>query len=448
MTHCQTVTKSICCVVFATCFALAALVSNTLAETKDLEWQTILEKARGQTVDWFMWGGFPTTNAYVNGWVAPAVDKRYGIKLRQVPVKDIAEIVSKLVVEKHAGKTEGGKVDLMWINGENFRTAKRNGLLYGPFAHKLPNQTFVDWKKPSVQNDFGEPVEGLESPWGSAQVVFHYDTARMPTPPKSISELITWIKKNPGRFAYPAPPDFTGSVFVRHIFYHVDGDVGYWQGEWDKARFNEAADKSYRVLRDLAPYLWREGKTYPENPVRLSHLFADGEVDFAMSYHPAEASKFIIDGLYPETVRTFIFEKGTIANTHFVAIPFNASHKEGAMVVADFLLSPEAQLKKADINVWGDFPAIDISRLDAGWRQKFKALPRGEATLSDETLQSHQRKIGRATNQTQSHYPAGHESSGGEHEHDRHCDDQVRHRQRYLNDEMQQPVLPGLKHQP
>ncbi len=94
-----------------------------------LTWPDIEAQAKGQTVDWFMWGGFPSTNAYVNGYVAPRVKERYGITLRQVPVKDIAEVVGKLLAEKQAGKGAGGEVDLMWINGENFRTAKRHGLL-------------------------------------------------------------------------------------------------------------------------------------------------------------------------------------------------------------------------------------------------------------------------------------------------------------------------------
>ena len=66
-----------------------------------------------------------------------------------------------------------------------------------------------------------------------------------------------------------------------------------------------------------------------------------------MAFNPAEASAAIEAGRLPETVRTFILEDGTIGNTHFVAIPFNAAHKEGAMVVADFLLSPEAQAQEA-----------------------------------------------------------------------------------------------------
>jgi putative spermidine/putrescine transport system substrate-binding protein len=372
--------------------ALALCLSVLLAPAGAgaLSWPEIEARAKGQTVDWFMWGGFPSTNAYVNGYLAPRVMELYGVTLRQVPVKDISEVVSKILVERQAGKSSGGEVDLMWINGENFRTCKRHGLLHGPFADLLPNQRLVDWSKPSVKNDFGEPVEGLESPWGSAQVVMIYDSKRVPQPPRTMGALLEWIRRHPGRFAYPAPPDFTGSVFVRHVFYHVADDVAGWQGAFDEARFEKAAAGTYRLLRELAPALWRQGKTYPENPVRLAQLLADGEVDFAVSYHPAEASKMIHDGLYPDTVRTFVFEEGTIANTHFVAIPFNAAHKEGAMVVAHFLLSPEAQLTKADPAVWGDFPAIDVGRLDKIWQERFAALPRGVATLPNDVLQAHQ----------------------------------------------------------
>ena len=377
----------LCIQVFA---AFILLLSSPPSVAATMTWPEIEARAKGQTVDWFMWGGFPSTNAYVNGYLAPRVKELYGITLRQVPVKDIAEIVGKLLADKQAGKAAGGEVDLMWINGENFRTAKRHGLLYGPFAELLPYQRLVDWSRPSTRNDFGEPVEGLESPWGSAQVVMIYDSKRTPAPPGTVGALLDWARRNPGRFTYPAPPDFTGSVFVRHVFYHAAGDVAVWQGPLDEKRFTTAADATYRLLKDLAPFLWREGRTYPENPVRLAQLLADGEVDFAISYHPAEASKMIRDGLYPETVRTFVFEEGTIANTHFVAIPFNAADKEGAMVVANFLISPEAQLRKADPAVWGDFPAIDIGRLEPSWQAKFAALPRGAATLPNDVLQRHQ----------------------------------------------------------
>jgi putative thiamine transport system substrate-binding protein len=105
-----------------------------------------------------------------------------------------------------------------------------------------------------------------------------------------------------------------------------------------------------------------------------------------MAFHPGAATAGIAAGSLPESARTFIFEKGTIGNTHFVAIPFNAAHQEGAMAVADFLLSPEAQARKQDPRVWGDSTVLDLEDLPAGEQALFEALPLGVATLPPEEL--------------------------------------------------------------
>lgn len=367
-----------------------ALMTFATARADDSAWQETVRAARGQTVDWYMWGGSPSVNGLVNGLFAKELKEKYDITLRQVPVKDIAEVVSKLVVEKEAGKTSGGSVDLMWINGENFRTCKGQGLLYGPFADRLPNQALVDGKKASIANDFGTPVEGMESPWGSAQVVMIYDSARTPEPPRTLAALLEWIRSHPGRFTYPAPPDFTGSAFIRHLFYHAGRPAAHWQGPYTATELDQAAQATYRLLNDLKPYLWRQGSTYPDSPVRLDSLFADGEIDFTFSYQQSAASRGIIDGLMPATTRSYVFSEGTIANTHFVAIPFNATDTAAAMVVANYLLSAEAQLAKADPQVWGDFPIIDPNRLPLDWQKRFAELPRGPATLTDQELQARQ----------------------------------------------------------
>jgi len=383
----NTFAKHTACLLTFLCLSIFS--SMTFAQ-EILTWDDAVKNSRGQTVDWYMWGGSPAVNKYVNGFLATELKKQYGITLRQVPVKDIAEVVSKLVVEKQAGKESGGSVDLMWINGENFRTCKQKQLLYGPFADKLPNRQFVDTTNPTVKNDFGTPVEDMESPWGSAQVVMIYDTARTPQPPKTVAALMDWIKSHPGRFTYPAPPDFTGSVFIRHIFYAESGSVNKWQSDYTEQELEHAKNATYVKLKELKNSLWRQGSTYPESPVRMNSLFTDREIDFSFSYQQASASRNILDGLFPDTVRTYVFDQGTIANTHFVAIPANAKDKAAAMVVANFLLSPEAQLEKADPEVWGDFPAISTTKLPEKWQQKFKTLPRGVATLSDSVLQSHQ----------------------------------------------------------
>ncbi|TKB08634.1 ABC transporter substrate-binding protein [Desulforhopalus sp. IMCC35007] len=372
-------------------FLVSVVISVGGAFAADsLSWQQIEAQAHGKTVDWYMWGGSPAVNTYVNEYLRTELRERYGIILRQVPVQDIAEVVSKLAVEKQAAKVEGGSVDLMWINGENFRTCKKLDLLSGPLTNILPNSRNLDSDSLALLSDFGTPVENMEVPWGNSQLVMIYDSARTPAPPRTISSLLTWIQNNPGRFTYPAPPDFTGSAFVRQIFYHEAGSVKQWQGNYSKEDLKNAADKTFATLVRLKEALWREGRTYPESPVRMDTLFADKQVDFSFSYQQGSASQNIDDGIFQPTVRTYVFEEGTVSNTHYVAIPFNAKDKYAAMVVANFLLSFEAQLEKAKKDVWGDFPVISLVKADPAWKNQFSSLPKGPATLSDEELQAHQ----------------------------------------------------------
>ncbi len=341
--------------------------------------------AAGTTVRLFMYGGMANVNAWIDGYVARELRDRYDITLVRTPM-DAPAFVNKLLTEKQAGKKDGS-MDLLWINGENFKNAKQAGLLYGPFAARLPNdRMYVNQE--SAQYDFGYPVNGFEAPYGRAQFVFEYDAARTPSPPDSFAALAVWVKEHPGRFTYPQPPDFTGSAFIRQAFYAVSGGYEKYQQGFDQALFDQNAPKLWAYLNALKPYLWQEGRSYPKDSAALDTLFARGEVDMSMGYHPAHAQAKIIEGSYPETARTFVMKDGSIFNTHFTAIPFNAPNKAGAMVAANFLLSPEAQLSKFEPENWGDFPAIDIAKLPEEWREKFNAVNLGPATLSPQALEA------------------------------------------------------------
>lgn len=371
-------------------FACTPTKSNpNKVDPTTLTWDELVAQSKGQTVDFFMWGGNESTNSWVTSYVAKSVKEQFGITLNMIPVSDIVDTVNKVLGEKQAGKTSGGSVDLIWINGENFRKMREADLLFGPWSQSIPNTAFVNWDDPSVAYDFGFPVDGYESPYGKAQFVMVYDSARVPKPPESIPDLFAWAKANPGKFTYPAPPDFTGSVFVRHVCYSATGSYERFLGDFDADLFSSAFPACWQTLKEAAPWLWRGGQTYPENRTRMQDLFANGEVYFDMTYSPAEASSLIAQGIYQDSARTFVFKDGTIANTHYLAIPFNSDHKAAAMVVANFMLSPEAQFSKADPTGWGDLTALDPEKLPVEWQKKFAELPRGPATLPDETLAAH-----------------------------------------------------------
>ncbi len=346
----------------------------------------IRQRARGQRVYFNHWGGSPQINDYI-AWAGTELLRRFGVELVSVKVTDIAETVGRVLAEKTAGRNEGGSVDLVWINGENFAATKRHGLLYGPITPLLPNFALVDTVgKPTTLVDFTVPTEGFEAPWGMAHFVLFHDAARLREPPRSLAALLGWARGNPGRSTFPAPPDFVGTTFLKHVLYATIDDPRRLARPAEPEVFEAATAGSWTFLEALRPHLWRAGRTFPANKEALHQLLDDGEVDLSMAFNPAEASSLILAGRLPPTTRTYLFETGTIANTHFLAVPFNATAAEGALVAIDFLLSPEAQARKQDERIWGDPTVLDLDRLEPEDRARFERLERGPATLPPEAL--------------------------------------------------------------
>lgn len=181
-------------------------------------WSEIEALAEGKEVNIFMWGGDDGINQYIDEMVAPRLKEEYSITLKRTPM-DTGDILQKLLTEKRAGQDKG-TMDIIWINGDNFRNAKENELLYTHFTKYLPNiQAYVDSENIHVHYDQGTEIEGLEAPWGSAQFTFFYDQEHIVSPPKTFSDLKSWMKENPGKFTYPNPNDFTGNGFLAHLLY-------------------------------------------------------------------------------------------------------------------------------------------------------------------------------------------------------------------------------------
>lgn len=364
--------------------ALMLLFAGPAAAQQD--WQQVLDAARGQTVYFNAWGGSAPINDYI-AWAAATVRERYGVDLRHVRVADAAETVGRILAEKTAGRTEDGSVDLVWINGENFAAMKRHGLLGLPFAASLPNFALVDTEdKPTTLVDFTLPTEGQESPWGMAQLVFIHDSARVEAPPRSIPALLDWARANPGRFTYPQPPAFHGTTFLKQALIALTPDPSVLQRPAEETDPAAATAPLWDYLDTLHPHLWRGGRAFPNGGPELIQLLGDAEIDIAFTFNPGEAAAAVAQDRLPPTVRSHVLDGGTLGNTHFVAIPFNARARAGAMVVADFLLSPEAQLRKQDPRVWGDPTVLDLDRLPPEDAAAFAALPLGEASLPPDEL--------------------------------------------------------------
>nr|CBA26884.1 Protein ynjB [Curvibacter putative symbiont of Hydra magnipapillata] len=331
-------------------------------------------KAKGQTVYFNAWGGSETINAYIQ-WAAGEAQKRFGVIVQHVKIADAPDMIKRVRNEKAAGKTNGS-VDLVWINGENFLTMKREGLLFGPFAESLPSYAKVDVQgKPTTRLDFAEPTDGLEAPWGMAQLTFMVDSKRTPKPPQNLAELQAFAKANPGRVTYPRPPNFHGTTFLKQVLMDVNSNRDALYKPVTPDAFTKATAPLWAALDQMHPHLWRGGKQFPNNAEAIRQMLADGEVALALTFNPNDAANEIAAKRLPASVTSYQFSSGTIGNTHFVAIPVNATAKEGAQVFANFLLSAEAQARKADIAVWGDPTVLALDKLSATERAAFAAKP-------------------------------------------------------------------------
>jgi putative thiamine transport system substrate-binding protein len=332
-------------------------------------WAEIEARAKGQTVYFNAWAGSPQVNAYI-AWAADEVNTRYGITLEHVKLTDTAEAVRRVRDEVKAGGE--GSADLIWINGQNFHVMKEEQLLFGPFTEELPNFALVDIDgKPTTIVDFAEGTEGLESPWGMAQLTFFADGAKLDTPPMSMMELLDLARDEPGRITYPAPPDFHGTTFVKQALAETIEDRAMLPLSIDKAEFTEATKPLFEFLDQLHPYLWREGKQFPQSQAQVTQMLADSELLVGLTFNPNEPANLVASSTLPPTTIAWQNRGGTIGNTHFVAIPINAKSKAAAEVVANFLLSPEAQARKADLKIWGDPTVLDMDKLTPAQRGQF-----------------------------------------------------------------------------
>ena len=337
-------------------------------------WDEVVKAADGQTVQLWMYGGDDQGNAYIDDVLAPAVAKK-GVTLERVPVTDTADALNRVLSELQAGRDDDGTVDMIWVNGENFATGKDAGAWLCDWTSMMPNIKNTASEDPLLANDFGTPVEGCEAPWSKAQFSFVFNSDVVTDPPTSLAGILDWARANPGRFTYPAPPDFTGSVFNREVLYSVSGGYENVPLEFSQKAFDELSPALYAELADLAPSLWRAGDNYPASGDELNQLYADGQVDWTMTYGPSAVTELVANGTYPAGTKILTLDEGTVGNASFLGIPSNASAAAGAMVVANVALSIDQQVAKADPRIWGQFTVVDYDSLADDDKAKFDALP-------------------------------------------------------------------------
>jgi len=261
----------------------------------------------------------------------------------------LAKITAAVATKRDPG------IDL--IDGGMTTTLGTSGLLFPLAGNLLPNLRMVP--KVLVTNGKG----GI--PYRASTVLMAYNSKNVKTPPKSLAEVLTWIKANPGKFTYNAPSGGgSGYSFVQTVLDSQlsASEVQKLQTTGDKetqAKWN----KGWDILRGLNKFTYGQNGTYPTNNAGTLDLLAKGLVDLAPVWSDQIASA-IKAGTMPKDIKYYgISGPSLTGGPAFLGIPATGKNRSAARFLVNWVLSPAAQNLIVSGSMNG-IPVIPASKLD------------------------------------------------------------------------------------
>jgi len=209
--------------------------------------------------------------------------------------------------------------------------------------------------KPSVLTDKLVPYRGTT-------VVFAYDSAKLPNPPQTWDELVSWCKANPGKFTYNTPDSGgAGNAFVNTAIYRLISDSSARTS--NDVKWEQSWDAGFKWLAALHPYLYQSGGhvQYPVKNQGALDLLGSGEIWLTPAWVDGTLSN-IKNGTLPATVKMYQLTDGALSGTDVdFAMPSIGSNPDACYDVINFMISVEGQ--QLFVDQMYAVPVIDASKL-------------------------------------------------------------------------------------
>ena len=218
---------------------------------------------------------------------------------------------------------------------------------------KIPNAEGVAAQS-SVATDYVQPYRGTT-------VVLAYDSEKVANPPKTMDELVEWMKENPGRFAYNAPgTGGAGDSFARSSVYNfmpeeaITSDDPKWEDQWDEG---------FDFMKEIHQYMYSSGGSivYPNKNQGTLDLLNQGEIDMCPNWADMVLSQRA-DGTLKDTIKITQIDPSFTGSLQSLAIPTFGSNEDGAYAFIDYMLSTEAQ--ELMVKEMAAIPLVDTGDMD------------------------------------------------------------------------------------
>jgi putative spermidine/putrescine transport system substrate-binding protein len=214
------------------------------------------------------------------------------------------------------------------------------------------------------------PVGTNAVPYRASSVLLAYDTTKVATPPKTLDELLQWIKDHPGQFAYNPPSSGgSGAAFVSTVLdKYVPVDVRDQMTTGYHKELESNWDQGWATLIGLNPYVFQKG-VYPNGNNGTISLLASGQV----SMIPVWSDQFVsgqATGAIPKTVAAVQIENPPFTGgATGIGVVKSSDRQELATKLVNFVLEPAQQ--QAIANQIAGYPVIPLDKLPADVQAKF-----------------------------------------------------------------------------
>lgn len=252
--------------------------------------------------------------------------------------------------------------------------AAKAGLLTPVSATKIPNLKDVPASTVTAGGTGGIPYRG-------SSVLLAYNSSKVTNPPKTTDDLLAWIKAHPGKFTYNTPSTGgSGQSFVTTVLDKyvppadrekmVTGYVKDLESDWNPG---------FKELASLNPYVYQKG-LYPNGNVATIDLLGSGQIYMTPIWSDMLLSG-IKSGQLPATTKyTQITGPSLTGGAAYLGIPKTSTHQEGALKLANWLLTPPAQ--QLMVTTVAGYPVIKLDLLPPTVQATFKGTGSGNFRLT------------------------------------------------------------------
>lgn len=274
------------------------------------------------------------------------------------------ELPGKIKAQQDAGRVD---IDLV-LTGTDALSA---GVQQGLWVTLLPDHAATLPKLEDIYLPAAWNMQGLAQ--GQGVVVTYYPSGplleympdRVPTPPTTAEELLSWAKANPNRFMYARPANSgPGRTFLMGLPYLLgDSDPQDPENGWEK---------TWAYLKELGQYV----EYYPSGTTATMKELGEGSRDMIATTTGWDINPRVL-GIVPKEAAVAAL-KGFhwVSDAHYMVVPKGVPDERLAVLLdlMGFLLEPEQQAFTFDEGYFYPGPAVAGVTLDMAPEESQQAI--------------------------------------------------------------------------